>query len=100
MHPNYYKYIHPPTIEQIEKVVRPLGISDAHFERIHGMNPGCIKWVRMGIRRMPVQHWHLFLGEPDAPIAKAQKEAQKMVEQATPKPVEKIAIPEKLSHLF
>lgn len=60
IHNNNFKYLSPPTIEQIEAVVKAANVSEIQFERFHRIYIGCIKQVRLGIRPMPAKHWHLF----------------------------------------
>jgi len=60
-HPNIKRWLKAPTIEQIDLVVKASGVSELQFERYYGIYPGCIKKVRFGGYRLPVQHWHLFL---------------------------------------
>lgn len=61
IHPNSYKYLKAPTIEQIEAVVEKTGVSEAQFERVYGLYDGCICHVRIGFKPLPAKHWHLFL---------------------------------------
>lgn len=60
-HPNAKRWLKPPTIEQIDAVVKASGASEPMFESYHGIYIGCIIHVRMGFRNMPLKHWHLFL---------------------------------------
>jgi len=78
-HPNAKKWLTPPTIEQIDAVVKASGVSELQFERFHDIYPGCIKKVRFGGYRIPVQYWHLFL-----------EDTKSMVPNLVPKSVSKI----------
>lgn len=60
-HPNKYKFLAPPTIEQIEAVIKKSGANESHFEAYHGMYRGCISNHRIGFRKVPLKFWHLFL---------------------------------------
>lgn len=60
-HPNCRRWLRPPTIEQIEAVIKASGVTVPHFEKYHGIYDGCIRHIRLGDKKMPVQHWHLFL---------------------------------------
>lgn len=60
-HPNALRWLQPPTIEQIDAVVKKAGVSESRFEDFHGIYFGCICHVRIGFRDMPIKHWHLFL---------------------------------------
>lgn len=62
-HPNAKRWLKPPTIEQIDAVVKASGTSESQFERFYGIYPNCIAGIRYGDKRMPVQFWHLFLAE-------------------------------------
>lgn len=65
-HPNARRWLSPPTIEIIDAVVKASGSSELQFERYHGIYPGCIKNIRLGGKRMPIQFWHLFYAEGKA----------------------------------
>lgn len=69
-HENQYKYLQPPTIEQIEAVIKAANVTDKHFERFHGIFPGAICDVRRGKRNMPVKHWHLFFETAEPKLVK------------------------------
>lgn len=61
IHPNHYKYLKAPTVEEMEAVIKASGVCDAQFERFHQMHTCSIKFHRMGYRTMPAKYWHLFL---------------------------------------
>lgn len=60
IHENNFKYLSPPTIEQIEAAVKAANVTIPQFERFHNIYPGCIRQIRFGSKQMPPQHWHLF----------------------------------------
>lgn len=87
MHPNEKKYIVPPSIETIEKVIKSLKISESKFEKLFGLFNGCISHVRMGVKRLPPRHWHLFYEKISIEIVpKTTLKRKKPQEEATPKP--------------
>lgn len=81
IHPNHFKYIKAPNIEQIEKVMNAYGVDEKQFERFFGIYAFCIKHVRMGHRKLPVQHWHIIY------------ECLKLIEQGKELPVYREDIP-------
>jgi hypothetical protein len=54
------KYLKPPSIELILKVVKSAGVKPAQFEIFFGIAKGTIKQVKIGSRAMPAKHWELF----------------------------------------
>lgn len=60
IHENNFKYLSPPTIEQIEAAVKAANVTESQFERFHNIYFGAICEVRMGKREMPTKHWHIF----------------------------------------
>lgn len=68
-HPNLRRWLKAPTIEQIDAVVKKSGVSELQFERFHNIYPGVIRNIRWGSKRMPVQHWHLFLDPQNSIIS-------------------------------
>lgn len=77
-HPNKYKWLRPPTIEQIKAKLEELNVSGWQFERFHGMPQNCIAKVACGIP-LPVKFWHFFLEEPKE--LPEQEESKKLPEQ-------------------
>lgn len=72
-HPNYYKFLKAPTVEQIAAVIKKSGVTAKQFERFHHIPENVIPLVNGGHRNMPVKFWHLFLDDPNpqsAPVAK------------------------------
>lgn len=61
IHPNKFKFLKAPTIEQIEEVVKKAGVSEAQFERFYNIFDGAIRQHRHGHRTIPARYWHLFL---------------------------------------
>lgn len=57
---NRRKYLKPPTIARILKVIEDAGVSFAHFELYYAMTPGTIKNVKGGFKKMPVRYWAIF----------------------------------------
>jgi hypothetical protein len=92
-HPNALRWLHPPTIEIIDAVIKKHNISETRFEDFYGIYFGCIRQVRMGIRSMPVQHWHLFFDTPQSPDSRpASKSTPKQPNKRTKaKPNSKLA---------
>lgn len=77
VHENNFKYLSAPTIEQIESVVKAVGVSEAQFERYYNLYDGAITHVRIGFRQLPAHYWHIFF------------EPQKLTnKKANPKPAE------------
>ena len=70
-HPNAKRWLKPPTIEQIDAVVKKSGVSELQFERFYNIYPGCIKKVRFGGYRVPVQYWHIFLEGKESMVPKS-----------------------------
>lgn len=88
IHNNNFKYLSPPTIEQIEAAVKAANVSESQFERFHHIYEGCIRKIRYGSKQMPPQHWHLFFETTPVP---------KSVPNITPKPAEIRAIDEAIA---
>lgn len=65
-HPNHYKYLRPPTPEELDKVIKALGLSGRQFERYFGLYRKCVCHTMTGWRPMPAKYWHLvFENMPD-----------------------------------
>lgn len=81
LHPNHFKYIKAPNIEQIEKVINAYGVQEKQFERFFGFYRESIKLVRRGVRLLPVQHWHIIY------------ECLKLIDEGKPLPLYREDIP-------
>jgi hypothetical protein len=84
-HPNKYKYLKAPTIEQIEAVVAKAGVSDAQFERHYGLYDGCLSHVYMGLKPMPAKYWHLFFDPATRTTTKPTTASTPITPQHRPK---------------
>lgn len=94
---NNFKFLAPPTQEQIDKVLKAAGVSEAQFERYHGMYVGLITHVRIGFKKLPSKHWHLFLEEPkSAPNFSPTRKARHNVPDAPKRGLRKSALASKL----
>lgn len=69
-HPNAKKWLQPPTIEQVDAVVKKSGASEPMFESFYGIAIGCIAKFRCGYRNIPLKHWHIFLEDNNSNIHK------------------------------
>lgn len=96
-HPNRYKFLKAPTIEQIEAVVKKAGVTETQFERYYGLYARAICYARSGYREMPVKYWHLFLEEPPKPYSKRISRTPQIANEANKKVRKKRTV--KLSHL-
>lgn len=95
-HPNKFKYLKAPTIEQIEAVVKKAGVTDAQFERYNHIHEGAIKKIRQGKKQMPTKHWHLFFETyPSHGVFSVAKPTSQ-----TPKPRTKLKTNGQLSRLI
>jgi hypothetical protein len=54
------KYLKPPSIQLILKVVKDAGVKATQFELYFGIPKGTIKQIKHGSRSMPVRFWELF----------------------------------------
>lgn len=69
---NQKKYLKAPTVEEIDAVLKHLGVTAAHFERFFNIYPNCIAQLHMKeranvvreygtyTRRLPLKYWHLI----------------------------------------
>lgn len=91
IHENAYKYLLPPTIEQIDAVVKAANVNAAQFERFHGIFAGCIRDIRCGKRNMPAKYWHLFFDTADPSVVKAVADSppETPKQRTIPKPAPK-----------
>lgn len=78
-HPNAKRWLKAPTIEEIDAVVEASGASEPRFESFHGIYIGCIAHVRLGVRDMPLKHWHIFLDKTP------EKRMNRNMSKTTPK---------------
>lgn len=64
IHPNTFKYLKAPTVEQIEAAVKAAGVSQAQFERYYHLHKDAIRFCLKGLRTMPSKYWHIFYEAP------------------------------------
>lgn len=76
-HPNSFKYLKAPSIEQIKIVVAAHGVNPKQFERFYGMTQKTLEKIGRGDRNLPVKHWHIIY------------ECLKMIDEQKPMPVYK-----------
>lgn len=57
---NKKKYLHAPTIQQIDEFVKECKVSYYRFELFFGIARGTIKDVRAGKKEFPVKYWHII----------------------------------------
>jgi hypothetical protein len=86
---NKLKYLKPPTIKEIEKVVGKYEVSEYQFERFFGIPLGNIKLARLGVRSMPAKYWHIFFENIDLRKISAQKNINNGYANAVTKTVTK-----------
>lgn len=63
IHPNQLKYLHPPTYEQIMKVVKAHGVPAKQFERFYGMFDCTIYRTNPNAKPhqpLATKHWHII----------------------------------------
>ncbi|MBP6477757.1 MAG: hypothetical protein KBA90_13285 [Chitinophagaceae bacterium] len=99
-HPNCRRWLRPPTIEQIEAVVKASGSSELQFERYYGIYTGCIKNIRLGVKKMPVQYWHIFLEDKESVVAKTVAKTVSATQKIPKKKRTKVDPNSKLANLI
>lgn len=68
-HPNELIFKKGPTKKQIQRAVLKSGMSQARFERYHGIYNTGISQALTGVRSLPAKYWHLFK-KPGKPSSK------------------------------
>lgn len=97
IHPNFYKWLKAPTIEQIDAVIKKAGVTQSQFERYYGIYPRAIAHVRCGASDLPAKYWHLFFEEPKKKVSDPVRYTKKIDRQPPQKVRKKRTV--KLSHL-
>lgn len=57
---NFKKYAQPPSWDQIETLVKEMNLSYLAFEKFYGITPRYLSQIKLGVKRLPPQHWHII----------------------------------------